>query len=516
MVTTANFATALVRATQLERSGRFSEAENEIVNALRNVDINPEVALKLASLAFRRDDRKAAINYMMRSLKERPSDPIRRANLGAMYLRVNRPDEALNQLVLAAKKLPNDPPIIRNLAQAYYQLGRSELAIRTAERLLTFGQIREEALLDLARYHDVAGDLAEARVLYSEVLLINDRRVEAYDGWARAQRFQSRPVELSRIMQLLDDTHLSERERFVLHLAAGKILDDLGEYNEAFFHFKTGNGLLSPEAIEQSARRFAEMRKVFTKSFFQSRAGWGVTTRRPVFIVGMPRSGTSLVEQILASHPDIYGANELPFMTDAVRQARATHADSWGWAEDVPCQFVSETAREYLKLLDAFSRTASRVTDKLPQNFENLWLIVLCFPNASIIHCKRDPMDTCFSCFTNTLGLLHRAATLENLGRYYRLYEEMMLHWHDVLPAKILDVQYEQLVTNSQPEISRMLLHIGMNWSASCLRPESTYRAVRTPSRWQVRNKINLNAIGRWRPYIKHLDSLCDALKPSP
>jgi tetratricopeptide (TPR) repeat protein len=502
----------IVRAGELEQGGRFFEAETVLREALTFHSVTPELATRLASYALRRGDTDAAVNYFTMSLKENPGDAIRRANLGAMYLRANRPDKALHHLLFADKKEPRTPEILQNLVQAYFLMGRTELAIRTCGRLLALNPNHADALIDLAKCHDVMGEVETARSTYAQALQIDPRSAEAYDGWVRSQKFETLPAQFGALDALLKEPVLAPRERFILHLAAGKILDDLGRRDEAFEQFRLGNACRQAKDISAAQQRLDAKRRTFGKAFFDARKGFGLPNRRPVFVVGMPRSGTTLVEQVLASHPQVYGANELPFMADVVRKLGAGRDQNFAWAEMISAQHAKAVASEYLELLKALSAGARRVTDKLPLNFEHLWLIALTFPNAAIVHCERDAMDTCWSCFTNPLGLLHLGTDLPALAQSYQLYQEMMAHWRAVLPLNILDLRYEAFVSDPEPQIRKLLAFVGLEWHPACLHPERTERSVRTPSRWQVRRQINTGAIGSWRRYEKHLGPLQAAL----
>jgi hypothetical protein len=254
----------------------------------------------------------------------------------------------------------------------------------------------------------------------------------------------------------------------------------------------------------------------FTASVVESGAK-GSDSPLPVFIVGMPRSGTTLVEQILASHPQVYGGGELRDLKEMVSQVWNSSGNSLspGQTPLVPePPAIRCLADGYLRQRLALSRGALRTTDKMPTNFYYLGLIALMFPNARILHCRRDPLDVCLSCyFTNFRDPPLYASDLEDLGFYYGHYQRLMEHWRKVLPHSILDVQYEELIENQEAVSRRMVEFCGLSWDDRCLEYYKSDRPVQTCSVWQVRQPIYSTSVGRWKHYAQHLDPLVQALE---
>ena len=254
----------------------------------------------------------------------------------------------------------------------------------------------------------------------------------------------------------------------------------------------------------------------FSGAFFERAAGLGSGSDRPVFIVGMPRSGTTLVEQIISSHPRAAGAGELPDIPWLIQRLPAELGSGAGYpgcVEALDRESVQRLAGSYLDRLGLVSATTDRVTDKLPMNYMHLGLIAVLFPNAVIVHCKRDPMDTCLSCyFQNFSRDLGFCFDLEDLGFYYRHYETLMAFWAEVLPLCIHDVAYEDLVKNPE-DVSRGLIEAcGLEWDPRCLSPHKNRRPVKTASSWQVRQPLYKTSVARWKRYEKHLGPLKSSL----
>jgi hypothetical protein len=262
------------------------------------------------------------------------------------------------------------------------------------------------------------------------------------------------------------------------------------------------------------------IRLVFDEKLMRAGKRRGNPSYLPVFIVGMPRSGTSLIEQMLASHPKVFGAGELTTFHNAVCELAEPGGASLPFPElllSLPKHRLRALGDRYLGAVKVLAPAAARITDKMPGNFRYAGLIHLVLPNARIIHSRRDPIDTCPSCFSIqfTAGGSEYSYDLGELGRCYRAYEELMAHWRKVLPSGVMiDVQYEDLVQNPEREARRMVAHCGLDWDKRCLDVQSTERPVRTASAAQVRQPLYRSSIGRWRPGQEILQSLLDGLRP--
>jgi hypothetical protein len=260
-------------------------------------------------------------------------------------------------------------------------------------------------------------------------------------------------------------------------------------------------------------------RQVFTSEFVRASEGGGEPSPKPIFVVGMPRSGTTLVEQILASHPAVRGAGELTLFERAIDDVRAAMHQAPAYPE-IALQMSGTHFRElgarYLAGIQQLAPAASHVTDKMPTNFLFAGLIHLALPHATIIHTVRDPIDTCISCFSRLFTEVNfQTYELAELGRYYRHYQALMAHWRRVLPAaRILDVSYEETVADLEGAARRILSHCGLPWDPRCLDFHLTERVVRTASATQVRQPIYTSSVGRWRAYERHLDPLLAELGP--
>ena len=291
-----------------------------------------------------------------------------------------------------------------------------------------------------------------------------------------------------------------ERGDFV-HFALGKAHDDLGEYGRAIEHFDRANllkkrmnkhydGNAHAELVDRLIRRF-------TPEFFARNKDMAHDWDVPVLIVGMPRSGTTLAEQIISSHPDVAAGGELTFWPD---RAPDFGVDRHGRIDPV---WMRETQAAYQARLGQISTTARRITDKLPQNFQNVGLLHAAFPKARVIHCRRNPTDICLSIyFANFSNRMDFSFDREWIVAYYQQYSRLMQHWRNVLPSNcLLDIEYEELVSAPEPVIRRMIDFCGLEWDDACLRPEQNQRVIKTASIWQARQPIYGTSVSRWRRY---------------
>jgi len=349
-----------------------------------------------------------------------------------------------------------------------------------------------------------------------EAVELAPRKAQFLCSLAESKRFVDGDPHFTLVEALARDMEsLPEEDQIYLHFALGKVYADLGQHERSFSHLIEGNALKRKQIVYDEAAALAQLtriRQLFTAEAMRKARGFGDPSTVPVFIIGMPRSGTTLVEQILASHPKIYGAGEL----SDFRAALASLRGSDGSRPGLRAEELRQIGARYLERVRATAPAAERITDKMPANFRYAGLIHLAFPNARIIHTRRDPLDTCLSCFSILFAHNLQPFTydLTEFGRYYRAYATLMEHWREVLPLEqMLEVQYEELVANFEPLARRIVAYCGLEWDDACLEFYKTQRPVSTASAVQVREPIYRSSIGRWRPYEGMLRPLIKALE---
>ena len=370
---------------------------------------------------------------------------------------------------------------------------------------------------NLAGFLGQTGDLEAARSHFRKAIELKPDYAEAYYNFSGNQKFKAGDPVIAQVLQMIAKGGWSRADRCFLHFAAGKMLDDTGDHDRAMGHYLEGNAAkgarFEPE-IEQ--RQLAAIRQVFTRELLEARAGEGDPSELPVFIVGMPRSGTSLAEQILASHPAVHGAGELPDIGSIAGTLPQYAEGKAPYPHCVPAlepKTVKGFAEAYLGRLRGLAPGAERVVDKLPLNFRHVGLIALMFPKARILHCRRDPLDTCLSCyFQNFTNGQDYAFDLVHLGLFYRWYRDMMAHWQAVLPGRLYSLDYEAVIAEPEAQARALLAHCGLDWHPACADSHKTARPVMTASRWQVRQPLYKTSVKRWQRYEKHLGPLVEAL----
>jgi len=508
----------------LHGSGRIDAAVAcfEKALAVRPDDVIALNGLGCGLLVLKRTG--AAMTCFERILALRPDHAEAHNNLGVALVALGRRSEAIACYEGALAIDPMYGAAASNLGNALMAERRETEALVCYERALANGTDDPELYQGAAAALGMLGRFDEARRAIEVAVELAPRRVEFYVALAYLKRFADGDPHVAAMEAIARDTRaLSEPDRASLHFALAKAYADLGQHERSFAQLLTANELKRRHTAYDEAEtlgRFDRIRAVFTPAMMVRLRGLGAASPVPLFIVGMPRSGTTLVEQILASHPEVFGAGELEDFRTLV--AGLSHGPG-----DVPSVRYPELAagldaaqlRElgasYLQRIRALAPNAARITDKLPINFAYVGLIHLALPDARIIHVRRDPIDTCLSCFSNRfLGDTQPfSRELGELGRYYRAYEAVMAHWRTVLPPGImLEVRYEDVVDDLEAQARRMLDHSGLAWDPACLTFHATERTVRTASATQVRQPIYRSSIARWRPYANLLTPLLDAL----
>ena len=393
--------------------------------------------------------------------------------------------------------------------------GRAAQAERQLRDLVAREPSTAEAHLLLGQLLDDAGRFDEAAASFEQVLALDPGSAAAYHGLVTSRRLTEadRPL-VPRIEKQLAGLGGSVHQQMTLHFAAGKALDDLQDYSRAIEHFDAANRIrarLSPFDRQDFTRQVDRLIASFTPEFFAHQAALGADDETPVLVLGMPRSGTTLVERIVSSHPAVAGGGELRFWRDS--RGRLAAADPARRAEQ-----AGEVRREYLALLRGIGPEALRVTDKMPFNFLWIGLVHLLLPRARIIHCRRTPIDTCLSIyqtqFTDNWGF---AGDRGDLVAYYRQYQRLMDHWRGVLPAdRLLEIDYEEATARPDAAARRRCRFCGLEWDDACLRPDRNPDAVKTASKWQARQPIYRTSVERWRryePWIGELRQLLPAAR---
>jgi tetratricopeptide (TPR) repeat protein len=465
-----------------------------------------------------------ALESFNRALALAPNDPMAFYSRANALLDLKRPAEALASYDRAIALASDHFDAHNNRGVALVELGREDEALASYDKAIalkadfaTAYDNKGIALLQLGR-------VEEARSAFEAAIELAPKVTRSYHHLAMSKRFERDDPRLRAMEELAqENSSLDIDERIYACFALGKALADIEEHERAFSHLCLGNVLKRKQTAYDEARVLGHLertRATCTSDFLARHYGCGDPSAVPIFVVGMPRSGTSLVEQILASHSDVHGAGEIKDFDLAVADLGAA-AGSALHRPEVVSQMSGEEFRRlgtnYLQRIRAAAPLARRIVNKMTENYRFAGLIALALPNARIVHVRRDPVDTCVSCFS-TLFVENLPYTydLAELGRYYRAYEALMNFWRDVLPRGVMiDVQYEDVVADIEGQGRRILDHCGLEWDPRCLDFHRNERAVRTASVAQVRCPLYNSSVGRWRRYETFLEPLLASLGPS-
>lgn len=486
-------ADSLQAALRHFRAGRFREAERIAAEVLRADPAHVGALNLLGSIAGTLGVPEAAAAYFGRAVAARPLDPAFRRNLATACRDAGRTEEAIAHYEEALRLDPASPVAHVGLAEALMEQGRFPEAVAQNRATLA---LDPDCALAYANLGELAGQ----------------------------GQYTFCPQELQRLQALAARDDLPPADAGLVHFTLGSVRDRQGAPDQAFFHYRRGHELkrevyrLRGEAFDPGRyrQRVEAVMACFTRDFFERQRGRGSPSEVPVFVVGMVRSGTTLVEQILASHPRAGGAGELR----DIEQIALALPGRLGTAEPFPaCMSRLDAATAllmaelYLQRLTRAAAGAVRVVDKMPHNFLYLGLIATLFPRARIVHCRRDPLDLGASIYFQNFKWLPYATSFEEIRFVYEQYLRLMAHWRRHLPLAIHEASYEDVVGNLEGETRRLLTFCGLDWDERCLAFHDTRRPVQTASRLQVRRPIYKTSVGRWKRYETHLAPLLEAMR---
>jgi tetratricopeptide (TPR) repeat protein len=491
----------------LMRSGRFADAS---VILTRAVALRPGSAAAwhdLGTSCDRQNLHQQAIEAYRRAVELEPKLGDVLCRLAELYTMYGRMDEASDCFERAADLDPETAKARLFRSDARLLRGDISGAEEWARKAVAREPASDSAHGTLAGLLYAQGRFAEAAASFEAALRLNPKSARCWYGLAECRQFSEADNSiLDRMRAVLQRHDLSDFERMLVHFAMGKVYDGCDDYAHAMEQFDAANRLRARDLkFDRAAFGALVARNIrqFTQEFIASGAASGTRDEKPLFIVGMYRSGTTMVEQIVSSHPEIAAGGELTVWTPTdIEIDPAT-------GEFDPAR-AHAAIQKYLSVLQRIGPSAARVTDKLPFNCFRLGAIHSLMPNARIIHCRRDPVDTCLSIYSNLFkGRVDFAAKKDDLAFCYQQYLRMMDHWRKVLPAEVfLEVEYERLIAGREVETRRLIAFTGLDWNDSCLKPEQNIRAIDTASAWQVRQPVYTTSSQRWRHYAPWLGEL--------
>jgi tetratricopeptide (TPR) repeat protein len=511
----------IVAATALVE-GRIAMAEAQTRSYLKQHPTDVMAIRMLAEVAARLGRFADSETLLLRCLELAPSFAPARHNLAIVRMRLNNPEGALKDVSLLLEREPKNPNYRTLEAAALVRVGEYQQAIETYETLLTEYAKQPKSWMSYGHALKTVGRTKDSIAAYQKAIALEPGLGEAYWSLANLKTYRFDAAAVEGMREQLARGDLAPDDRLHLHFALGKALEDEGAYGESFEHYEKGNAIGAERADydeEETSERLARSSATFTEELFGARRGQGCPAGDPIFVLGMPRAGSTLIEQILSSHSEVEGTMELPDVI-AIAKRLGGKAET-GKASRYP-EVVADLSADDLRALGEEYLARTRIqrktekpffVDKMPNNFMHVGLIHLILPNAKIIDARRHPMACCFSGYKQHFAHGQNFSYgLGRIGRYYRDYVLLMRHFDEALPGVVHRVIYEQMVADPQGEIRRLLAYCGLPFEEACLNFHATERAVRTASSEQVRRPIYAEGVEHWRNYEPWLGELRAAL----
>ena len=512
----------LAHAAEHQRAGRFDEAKELYREVLRKNPTNVDALRMMGIIASGDGHNDEAERLFRRAVSSAPDFVDAILDLGGALKEQNRFEEAIECFRKAITLEPSNVKAHFQLASTLSPAALTYEAIEEYEQVLKLRPNHAVAKLGLGHTLKTVGRQEEAIQAYRECIELQPDKGETYWSLANLKTYQLTDDDISEMKSQIEDDGLTDESRVNFLFALAKASEDRGDFETAWNYYYEGNSTrrkLEYYDPVQTETQNDKITKVFVRDFLDDNAGLGNPDPSPIFVVGLPRSGSTLIEQILASHSMVEGTSELPY----VRQV--THSLSRNRAEGINYpEAVLELGEPHFKslgqaYLDAaqLHRTEGtpRFIDKMPNNFPAVGFLHLILPNAKIIDARRYPLDSCLSCFRQLFGKGQSFTyDLTDIGEYFLQYQRMMDHWHEVLPGRVLTVQYEDIVTDFENQVRRLLEYCELPWEDACLSYHDTDRPIRTASSEQVRQPVYVKSVNFWRNHEKYLGELIEVLTP--
>lgn len=514
------FEEEMARAVAFEQDGQLDKAEDIYRDVLERDPNHVEAARLLARVAVKHERYGDAEVFLLRAVSNAPDYGRAWVDLCNVQRELEKFEEAEESARQVLRLGPEKAESYMVLAGVVGMAGRHTEAIDNYRKALEIDGSKAGAISSMAHHLKTIGRQDEAIAKYRESIAVKPHHTEAYWSLANLKTFRFEDAEIETMESLLASDEVDDPSRVHLHNALGLAYETREDYDQAFSHFEKCNSMrrksecYDPVEVEDSHDRIIE---IFDAGFFEHRSGYGCADESPILIVGLPRSGSTLIEQILSSHSEVEGTHELSDLNRALQETRRA-AKARRFPEGMPDLEAADWAslgERYVERTRKYRGEAPRFIDKNPNNFNLIGVASLALPNATIINARRHPLDSCFGSYKQLFASGQPFTyDLTELGEYYLQYQRLMDHWHSVLPGRVLDVRYEEVVADLEFQVRRILDFCGLPFEEACLRFYETERAIKTASSEQVRRPIYSSSVNLWRKYEPHLDELIDVLEP--
>ena len=513
----------LAQAARLHKEGKLEEAEKLYRQVLKNNPDNIDAMRMLAMVAATLKHFDDAERLLRRAVGIAPDFLAAVIDLGRILKEQDRFEEAIGYFKKAIEINPNNPQTHFLLAGAYAPAALNHEAVKEYQRTLELSPRHAGALLGLGNALKTIGRLDEAVGAYHDCIGVKPNNGETYWSLANLKTYRFSDEQLLEMEKRVeDDSATGDKSEVNFLFALGKAYDDRGDYDRAWHYYEQGNNkqrmLVQYDPVHTETINDGII-DVFDKTLFDEKSGSGHPDPAPIFILGLPRSGSTLIEQVLASHSQVEGTSELPYLGRVATSLNRNRPDGVNYPEavrELAPENLAVLGEDYIRYAQ-LHRTEGKpfFVDKMPNNFPTIGFLHLILPDAKIIDARRHPLDACVGNFRQHYARGQTFAyDLTDIGEYYLQYQRMMDHWNEVLPGRVLTVQYEEVVTDFENQVRRILEYCNLPWEDDCIRFYETERPVRTASSEQVRQPIYTGALNFWRNYETHLDELVEILEP--
>lgn len=515
------YAERIGEADQFRKSGEPQKAEEIYRDILKQDPDHVEAARLLAAIASEKKQFRDAEVFLRHAVKNAPDYVLVWVDLANVLREREKLDEALEcaERVLELSPDKAEPHMLH--ANVLGTMGRHDAAIEAYEAALRIAPGKAGAMCSTGHHLKTIGKTDEAIAMYRQCIATKPSHAEAYWSLANLKTFRFDDDEVKAMQRLLKRSDLPDESRIQFHNALGLDFERRKDYDAAFENFdqcsKLRRSAESYDPVEFETRLDREI-EIMDAGFFDARRDVSDAAESPIFIVGLPRSGSTLIEQILASHSMVDGTHELGDLPRVVNKIARSQGKKRGYPDSLPdleADDFREAGELYLSSTMKYRAGAPHFIDKNPNNFMHVGLLRLMLPNARIINARRHPLDSCFGSYKQLFASGQPFSyDLVDLGEYYLQYQRLMVHFHDVLPGFVLDVRYEEVVADLEPQVRRILEFCGLPFEEACLRFHETARAVKTASSEQVRQPIYSSSVNLWKHYENHIVELIEILEP--
>jgi tetratricopeptide (TPR) repeat protein len=512
----------MARAAEHHKAGRLDEAEKLCRQVLQKNPLHVDALRMLGLIAAAAGDLDEAENLLRQALSEAPDHVPAMFELGRVLKEMDRPEDAIEVYTQLLEQQPDNPKAHYRMAGALAPAALTREAAQAYRRCLELAPKHSGAWLGLGHMLKTLGEQEEGIAAYHRCLELEPDFGEAYYSLANLKTYRFDDAEIEEMQQRVANEEVKESSAVNFLFALAKAHEDRGDYQQAWHYYEQGNArqrmLVSYDPVQTETTN-DELLAFFNTDFFSTTAGMGNPDPAPIFVLGLPRSGSTLVEQIVASHSQVEGTSELPYIGRLSKSLNRNRADGMNYPQvlsELEARHFDRLGQEYLEMAARHRVEGTpRFIDKMPNNFPSVGFIHSILPNAKIIDARRHPLDACVG---NLRQLYAKGQTFSydqcDIGEYYLQYRRMMDHWDQVLPGRVLRVQYEDTVTDLESQVRRILDYLELPWEDACLNYHDTDRAVRTASSEQVRQPIYTSGVGFWKNYEPYLEELQEILEP--